>query len=526
MSVRGYTLGINWSRGPDYSGAMEDVTSYATKAELIVASWGRADPWASSDMAAGKLTYDLLNFGRQFSPENASSILYGKLVTGTPTQFLYVGAPILTGVIENYDVDTSINGTFSAECNDGWTRPGATELSTAVFQGQRTGDLIHDILDAVGWPAAARDIDAGATVVPYWWADGTSANQAVLDLVHSEGEPALAYVHNGVFTFRDRHHRLTRTASTTSQGIYTHIVPAGPIGTDHKILKDSFEYQHGHDRIANAATLEVSPRLPTTEQVVWSTTDPIVMASAEVQTFFIRTDDPVINVQVPSATFSYLTSEGSTFDYVIATGSATFALSRTSGQSMILTITAGGGGLSILTGLRVRGTPLQEVTGRKFTAADTLSQGTYGVSEWAGEAPWAYYYDAQAIVDQAVATYSQPKPSVKFDIEGEFGPATLARIMNSDISDRITVRNDRIGLNADFHIEQLEHRVQQLGVRHTQTVGAQAVAPVQAANPFTFDVAGDGFNQGQFTAYAGNSPASMFRFDVAGRGFDQGTFAL
>lgn len=527
MAVRGYALSADWSRGGHYTGALEDVSSYVVKGENVVASWGRTEPFTASEAAASKLNFTLNNHGRQFSPENAASPIAGMQRTGTPVRWTRDGVGLFTGPIDLLTVEpTRGSSTADIECLDAWSRLGDTELSTAVHQGKRTGDLITVILDAIGWPAAARSIDAGVTLVPYWWAEGTTAKTAVDELVASEGSPAIAYVRNGVFTFRDRHHRITRAASLTSQGTHTHIVPSGPIGTDHKIVRDTFTYAHGLDRIVNSATIEVTPRVPQNQEQVWGTTDPLALSPGEVVTLIIRTDNPCLDMQLPSATFPLRAGTDYTYDYQITSGSISFSLSRTSGQSALLTLTAGGSGAFLPIGVRVRGTPLTEGAARKFTASDPASQATYGLNEWPGTAPWAHYYDAQAIVDQVISNYAQPRPSVTFSIEARLSSTTLARILAAEIGDRIVVRNDEIGLNAEFAIEQLTHVSQQLGVKHTLTIGAQVVEQVQAANPFTFDAAGKGFNDGQFTAYAGNNPATMFRFDTAGVGFNQGVFGL
>jgi hypothetical protein len=44
-----------------------------------------------------------------------------------------------------------------------------------MYAGIRTGDAVHRVLDAVGWPADLRDIDPGATVMPWWWLDDVEA---------------------------------------------------------------------------------------------------------------------------------------------------------------------------------------------------------------------------------------------------------------------------------------------------------------------------------------------------------------
>jgi hypothetical protein len=531
VSVRGYTLGILWSRAGDYTGPLEDVSSYVPKSPDIVASWGRGDPRATADGVAGKLDFVLNNYQRQFSPENTASPIAGRQVPGTPVR-LTVADPaaggatlVYQGPLDTLAVDTSAsNKEFTGSVLDGWGKPGASKLSTQVYQGQRTGDLIGIILDTIGWDAAARDIDPGVTLVPYWWLENVDAGTAVIDLVHSEGVPAITYVQNGVFVFRDRHHRVTEADSLTSQGIYTHIIPAGPRGTDHKILRGQFSYDHGLDYIINSATIEVAPWLPSRREIVWATEDTIMLDAGETITVVIRTDDPFVDLQLPTVDV-YLNDNTFTQDYHLAQGAVSFGLSRTSGQSALLTITAGIGGALLDAGLAVRGTPLRQGAARKFSAIDPDSQKTYGDNDWDGTAPWAHYYDAAAIVDRMVSIYSQPRPSVTFSVDGALGAETLTRILATQISDRIITRNDEIGLNADFHVEQITHTVMQLGLRHVLTIGAQVVEPYQADLPFVFDAAGQGFGQGEFGMDTGLNPATMFRFDVSGKGFGQANFA-
>jgi hypothetical protein len=742
MTTRGYSLGADWSRSGDYSGALEDVPgTMVDGTEDIAASWGRADARTTSDATAGRLTFRLLNQDRNFSPDNPDSPLYKQGITGTPAR-LTMRAPadtgaqrtLFEGVIDAYQVDPTRGrqATFSGGAGDGWGIPGDTVLSTEVYEGKRTGELIDIVLDEISWPADKRDIDPGATFVPYWWAEGTDARTAVNDLVHSEGLPAIAYVKGGVFIFRDRHHRVTHAASLSSQGTYTHLSPAGstvtyvsdtftrslsggwgstdtgrawtvgsgstadfsvstgagrislgtvnaervislpvspddvdvaatfttsaaasgasvngyliarhsasyrylarlafqvggalgvgierttstgfastgvqatgvtysantgyrmrmevagttirarawlasgaepstwhatmtddslagagnvgvrailtsgntntlPVtlsvddlvvtspGSDHKILKGSFVYDDGHEHVVNTATLEVSPWLPQETQIVWSAEGPITLNANEVATLIMRTDDPFIDLILPSAAVKYLDDGGVlTSDYTLAFGSVSFALSRTSGQSAFLTITAGVGGALLNTGVRVRGAPLRRGPARKFSAEDPASRAVHGDHDWDGAAPWAYFYDAQAIVDRVVAIHARPQPSVVFEVDGVTGAHTLARIADTAIGDRITVRNDEVGIDTDFYVEQLTHVIVKLGIRHRLTIGAQVAEPTQAVNPFTFDAAGAGFDQGQFGMDAVNNPTTMFRFDVTGQGFNQGVFA-
>jgi hypothetical protein len=524
MPVRGHRPAFDWSRSGLFTGTLEDVSSYVTDDDVEIA-WGRSAPRALENSKAGTMGIALNNMDRQFSPENTSSPIAGKVLKGTPARYDITDpatagiTTLIRGPITSFTADPSVTPEFVAQVGDGWGTPGDTKLSTPVYQGQRTGDLITIILNLIGWPADRRAIDPGATLVPYWWLEGTDAATAVTDLVQSEGPPAIAYVAGGVFVFRDRHHRITATKSTVSQGTYTHTKPAGAVVGDHKILADTFTYDHGQDHIVNTAELDVTPRVPGDLQVVWESTDPILLIANQVLTLTIRTDDPFINLTTPTA------APG---DFQLGSGSVTAALSRTSGQSALLTLTAGAAGAFLETGIRVRGVPLAQGAARKFSASDVSSISTFGSADWDKTAPWAYYYDAEAITGIVVSNFAGARPSVTFEVDGVLSAATHTRNLATAVSDLITVRNDELGLNTTFHVEQVTHTIQQLGLRHRVTVGAQLSAPLQATVPFTFDLAGAGFNDGRFALEAGSSATTMFTFDTASgatQGFGAGRFA-
>jgi hypothetical protein len=127
--------------------------------------------------------------------------------------------------------------------------------------------------------------------------------------------------------------------------------------------------------------------------------------------------------------------------------------------------------------------------------------------------------------DRIVSTYATARPVMTFTIDGAISTAYLQEFAARKVSDRITVREDIVGVNADFIVERVQRDITSLGVSSRLTVTCESPQPVQAANAFTFDVAGKGFDQGQFVATGVDNPATMFRFDVAGHGFDQGVFA-
>jgi hypothetical protein len=83
------------------------------------------------------------------------------------------------------------------------------------------GARINEILDAVGWPSADRDIDDGqflmqAATEPLWT---TEALPYILDMVEAEGFPAIAYIAgDGKFVFHDRGHGTPATSGIFGDG--------------------------------------------------------------------------------------------------------------------------------------------------------------------------------------------------------------------------------------------------------------------------------------------------------------------
>lgn len=227
-----YRIYIDWfgtgtvaASGNDFSADVLGEGSWAS-------SYGRDQARQLSPGAVGTASWGLCNVSREFSPENASSPLFGVLGPGVAVEFHVLWAPtdyrLFTGRVDDFTVHADFsNRNVDFTGLDALSDLQTTDLSTAVYQALRTGEIINTILDLVGWDPALRDLDLGATFPPYWWAEGKDALTAVLEVVAAEGPPAIAYVDPaGVFVFKDRHHRLLDPVSLTSQAEFS----AGPLG--------------------------------------------------------------------------------------------------------------------------------------------------------------------------------------------------------------------------------------------------------------------------------------------------------
>lgn len=516
MTVRGFTLAGDWSRSGGFTGTLEDLSSYVSADTDIAVTVGRDTSQAGSELNAGTLDFALEDQSRNFAPDYASSPIFGKVAPGVPFSFTYTQSgsttTLMSGPLDDFTYDPTLRK-FTGQLLDAWGQPGAETLSTPVYSGMRTGDLIGVVLDAIGW-TGARDLDPGATVPLFWWAEGKDAKSAIQELVDSEGPPAIAYVDGGTFVFRDRHHRLLRSVSQSSQGTYTHIFPEGTgPGGDFKVQTGTFQYRHGRRSIVNTAAFEVDVRTPGLLAQVWSTDSAISIASGATETVFVQANDGFIGA---------ITPESGT-DFTASGGTVTASLSRTSGQSLVISLTASAD--AVVSALQLRAVPLvaRKV---KVQAEDISSIGRVGRQTWARPLPWANQYDAFAIAQRIVATYATARPVLTFTIDALVGSTYAAQFATRKVSDRITVRNDVLGINGPFIIEKITRTIKQLGAKGIElTITCEAPEPTQATNALTFGAVGKGFNDGAFAVDGIDSAASVFRFDTAGQGFNDGLFA-
>lgn len=221
----GYTIAIDWNNDGDYDDTAENVTEDVLANGPVTFQYGRDQARALSPPGVGTIGFTLCNADRIYSPENPDSPIADDIAPAAPIKVeevidnvLY---PLMTGRVDDFDIRTD-RGDRSAVITglDGLALLRGTKISTELYEAQRTGTLIGVILDTIGW-TAPRDIDLGATHVPWWWASQADAFDLLTELLASEGPPSIAYIApDGTFVYRDRHHRLLRAASLTSQAIF------------------------------------------------------------------------------------------------------------------------------------------------------------------------------------------------------------------------------------------------------------------------------------------------------------------
>jgi hypothetical protein len=279
-----------------------------------------------------------------------------------------------------------------------------------------------------------------------------------------------------------------------------------------------FEYEHGWRDIINNVVLPVEERLVDSElSVVWSTDSPFTIANGQTVQLTVSAQDPFLGAVTPV----------SGTDVIFTGGTITAALDRTSGQSVTLSLTSTSGTLTVSSvQLRALSVPVAQTT--KIIEQDAASITTHGEQIYPDSAPWAGQGDALAIAQVILAHYAQRRPIVQMRVVAQ-DTAHLLQILTRTISDRITIRNGELGLNNDFHIESVTHAIRRINTGrlpvHAAVFGCERRLIPLTTTPFTFDVAGRGFDQGQFVGVGVDDPSTVFIFDHPTNGkFDTGVF--
>lgn len=478
-------------------------------------AYGRDQTRQTSPAALGTAAFNVTNVNRTYSPDWPTSPLNGNLDAARPMtgQVVFNGTvyPLFCGRTDNYGLTADLNNrsvqfTFMDLQSVIQNNP----VTTGLYNGLRTGAAVDIVLDAAGW-TGPRDIDLGATVMPWWWLDNTKAGAALDDLVKSEGPPSIFYIApDGTATFRDRTHRLLRDASTTVQGHFSaaEIDCAAPAVTG-LTFTAPFTYQNGWRDIINTVNFQVSQReVQGTPSVVWSTTNLIPVSNGQTVTLNAVSSDPFLAAQVPVA--------GTDFTFTGA-GTPVITLSQTNGLSAQIMITALGADV-LLQGLQLQACTVPVVRTVSVQMQDPVSVSQHGSQQGSDTSlPWAGVEDAQAIAEIILLRYAQRRPIVQLRVASK-DPVHYLQVLQRTISDLVQITNGETGTDTTFYVEHVAHTAQRMTWTgrppiHSVVLGCEAQGQLASGNPIVFDQRGSGFDQGQFDPFVADDPTSVFIFD-------------
>lgn len=478
--VDGFVVAVDWAKNGTFTDPRDDVTDRVRPGTRVTATYGRDQSTALSTTVAGSGSFALDNSSRDYSPRNTASPLFANLKPGRPVLITRTVTGTTYTILRARTDESPINPDLESKLVsftlvDYLADLRDQKVSTPLYQGIRTGQAVGYVLDAVGW-TGARDLDVGATVMPWWWEEGATAAEALQRILASEGPPALFTIDSatGGIIFRDRLHRLIRAASTTSQGTWR------GDGAVEPVMGRGFRYDDAWQNIVNNASFGLDERTATAQRAqVWTTDELISLGASEARTVVVQASDPFTGATVPVAGV----------DYQILSGSlASVTLSRTSGASTSITLTATSSGCTIQ-GLALPAFPVPVARTWQINSSNAASKDPttgYGQRDlpetWFPV--WANRWDAQAIADLHVAQRAQPLPVLTVRFACYTGAdARLVKVLPRKLSDRVTVVEPETGVSGDFYIESIAHSIGGTA-DHEITFGLEAVPAVAAGSWF------------------------------------------
>lgn len=478
-----YIIAIDWDNDGDFIDPFDEVSPDVLDQPGIRFNRGRDRQRTLQPAAATEAGFLLDNTDRRYSPENAASPIFGKMLPGRP---LHIRALIegtlynlWRGFVADYDaLPDSAKRWVQITGFDSLSRLVGKNISTRLYEGIDVGAALNVVLDEAGWPAGFRDIQAGATIIPWWWEDETDAFTAVIKLVNSEGPGAVLYVDPDLrIVFRNRHHRYLNSRSLNVQATFRDIFS----GTDF-VYSDPLVYDDGHRDIINDVTIPVDIRAIQPTEVVWRQQSLLVPASTSVSVN-ARASNPFKAAIVPLRNTDYFADQGA---------AAVVALSRTSGQSTIITFTAAPGPDLILRDLQLRAQPVEVVARSLVAVNDTTSITKYGKRSYPYDAPWLDLPHANDIATALLAAYKEPRQKVSMLMENVKETA-LPSQLTLEISDRFRIVDTELGMDRHFFLEGTIHEISGVS-SHRITYECEVVDTplVPVGDLFIFDSATQG----------------------------------
>lgn len=463
---------IDWNNDGDYADADEDVTERVLDRAGISLARGKDQIRALAPPMAGSIDFELDNQSRDYSPENASSPLYG-LLDGSPNIKIEstlddVVYPLAVGFVNDMPQYPDLTKRVGVKGLGSLAKLKGVKISTALYQDIRIDTALGHLLDAAGWPAGKRVINAAATTLAWWWLGNEDAFDAAVALFNTEGPGASLYEDGqGWIVFEGRYYRILTTRCNTSQATLSDsgIEP---------VISDPFGYNPGRRNVVNECSVSVNVRAQDAAlSAVWSYGERLTLGPSEALGIPVSASDPFTGALDPV---------GGT-DYTVISGSvASATLNRDSGSYATLTVTAGASGVQ-LDGLQVRAYSVPVSYGRrvKNTIDTTASQDKYGLRSY----PLSVRSELPALVAQdfcnaIVAWYQLPLPTVEVTLNSGHADR-LTQILTREISDRVTVQESQTGIDADCWIEQIKQYIGEADRLHVATFGCSKIPQIDYA---------------------------------------------
>lgn len=473
-----YANHVDWSKDGDFSDTGEDVSSRTASATV---RWerGRDQIRALAPPMAGSLSCTIDNTSGDYSPENASSPLYGNVEPGRDLRFQcdYSATtyPLFRGYIDEPTIDSE-GQTLGIRALGVLSLLAGQKISTDLYTNITTSDALYYVFAALGIGAKFSALDTGKTTLSYWWCGEDDALEMAKKLLYAEGPGAALYEDaSGLVCFHSRHYRLTTTRCKTSQATYS------DTGTG-SLHVTPYRYGRGRKDVINRVTIERKVlTFAGVTTALWTYSGGTVsLLPGESRAFDIALSVPsgggawsvnTTALENGYTGFAALTTTIKRYDRATAS-----YVTANSGTHCRVTVTNPGTIPINLTEVRLdsyAGTVTDEPVTNSFDTSASIPELRTLPS---GQQPWPYidYTTAQGLADGIAYAYHLPRSQVEVTIENAT-ETDLLSLLAREVSDRITIVDARSHINGAFFVERLAHEVSEQGTRHRLTLGCERV---------------------------------------------------
>jgi len=407
----------------------------------------------------GKCELRLNNADDKYSPEYASSPLYGYV---KPGREIRVTAHFDRAANEPYELFRGRIFTITPhpihskqDCYilavDGMDILARAEISTELHEDQKTGVLIGDVLDKASWNSTRRTLDVGVDTLPYVWWNNVKAMLAINQL--EESQLGTFWVDGaGYARWEDRHHRLKGTHMTARHEF------------DNSMI-DIF-YEYSVKGVINRAISDFIPKSEGSLAVLWTLGEGTPsITPGETYSFEAEYDYPALDVMTPVANTDYTINSESGGGGDDLSGDMTVSFASY-GAGAVISIVSAASETAYITLFQIRGKSITNEETITRTKEDTTSQDDYGIQSKRLSVPFqSSLATAEGLAAWLISTYKDPIPNIRMDVmnaDWERWQQILAR----EVSDRIAVKNTKLGLNSDYYINKEKHRISRGGILH------------------------------------------------------------
>ncbi len=482
MVVATYDLDVDWSGNTDFSGTGEDIDM--GRVRLIETTRGRDRASAlTGKSVAGRFRAVLDNRSGDYSSFNTGSPIAGLALpnrvirlrgtsAGESDKAIWRGfltrlipRPFLSG--DNIAVLEGVGplGQINQE-----------KISLAPRTAETTDVTIGAILDETQWAAGDRSLDTGKTTIVRYGADRKYPLIALRDLEAAEAG-FIFETNDGKIAFDNRHARLAG-ASLTSQATFSDATAAARAYSDLRQIDPLEGIFNGFEASVQLFTTGALATLWTLAQVGAAS---VGIFPGESFTWWASYPNPdsATNADSVDAWTTPVATTDWTFNSVAGgggtdlTGDMAISVSKFSNR-MKMTFTNNHATLTaFVQDLKARGTGITADDPIFIREEDSTSQGKYGNRTWPLQSK--LIPDTQEAFDWAkfhLGIYKDPIPHLSMSYWANRSENMLDEMLLREIGDRVTVTattNADLGLNEDFFIEQIKHRITHAGRLHRVT---------------------------------------------------------